>query len=314
LIWPKAECALKGKRPPGSEYRYVDCNTQCCAEDAHVGPWSPWSTCSKPCGGGIKTRTRTEMWPNPDCHGDNIPSDTILTEQSSCNNDCCPYTHTLAWSNFDSCNTRCGSGTQSRTQSATFTPAVGTAGYCHTPASVPGDGVKETRSCNVATLCELTSTTQVKVGAKVAGTSKQPFVTQSCVWNYQTGSLTVVIDNAGDFPLNSEGNKAMPLVTLSADHHNDQPWVKDNALNAISSPTAVCSDNDSTCIFGDAASPHSFRFENVAQLKASSFTAVGSSEPSLQDDLVNIHALFLDTVTGQVLGQFDLCKASLYTQ
>merc|ERR1711865_1297946 len=152
------------------------------------------------------------------------------------------------------------------------------------------------------------------------GTTKQPFVTQSCVWNYQTGSLTVVIDSGGDFPLNSERNAAVPLVTLSTPtdmgsvgartHTSDQNWVKDNLLDAPSSPPGVCSSSTSTCSFG---APHSFRFENVAKLKApASFTAVDGSAPTLQDNLPNVHAMFLDSVTGQVLGQFDLCKMSLY--
>eukprot|EP01012_Entosiphon_sulcatum_P049575 TRINITY_DN6820_c0_g1_i6.p1 TRINITY_DN6820_c0_g1~~TRINITY_DN6820_c0_g1_i6.p1 ORF type:complete len:7637 (+),score=112.47 TRINITY_DN6820_c0_g1_i6:5459-28369(+) len=95
--------------PPLSEARV--CNTTPCPIDCQVTAWSEWSTCTKSCGSGIQTRTRTVNWqasnggaPCPD-----------LSEAQSCNIQPCPTDCQMtAWSDWSDCSVPCGSGTQSR--------------------------------------------------------------------------------------------------------------------------------------------------------------------------------------------------------
>ena len=40
------------------------CNLQACATDCQLGPWTEWSACTKPCGGGSQMRTRAVVKPS----------------------------------------------------------------------------------------------------------------------------------------------------------------------------------------------------------------------------------------------------------
>ena len=62
------------------------CNNQACPVDCQVSGWSGWSGCSKSCGGGSQSRTRTiTQWPQNG--GAGCPS---LGEGQSCNTQSCP--------------------------------------------------------------------------------------------------------------------------------------------------------------------------------------------------------------------------------
>jgi|GEM_PF-1336135 len=52
--------------------------------DGKVGPWSPWSVCSAPCGGGTKIRTRPVL--TKPANGGSLPA---LTERTGCNSQAC---------------------------------------------------------------------------------------------------------------------------------------------------------------------------------------------------------------------------------
>lgn len=60
------------------------CNTHACPEDCVVGAWATWSTCTKDCGTGRKTRTRTLT--EPKFGGKACPS---ASDESPCNRLCC---------------------------------------------------------------------------------------------------------------------------------------------------------------------------------------------------------------------------------
>jgi len=76
--------------------------------------WSEWGTCSKTCGNGTKTRTRTKLVVENDdgvCNGTSMESD-------SCNPIACPAIDCVwgIWSEWGSCSTTCGDGTKTRTR------------------------------------------------------------------------------------------------------------------------------------------------------------------------------------------------------
>ena len=55
-----------------------------------AGGWSAWTgygQCSKLCGGGLKTRTRSCNSPVPACGGGQCPGSN--TDTAQCNTDCC---------------------------------------------------------------------------------------------------------------------------------------------------------------------------------------------------------------------------------
>jgi len=138
-----------------------------------VGAWSAWSECDKPCGPGVKTRTRT-FTGNCDANTKTVDTDTcnkgacctvsdwkkngpcsktcgggvqlftrtasktcpptVLAKAEPCNTDPCPCVPG-PWGNWSDCTKTCGGGTQSRTRTLT--------GTC-------GDDVQKTemRQCN----------------------------------------------------------------------------------------------------------------------------------------------------------------------
>lgn len=102
--------------PPLLETR--DCNTQACPVpptrvDCQVGPWSSWSSCTKSCGTGSQTRTRTIT--QPAANGGNSCPSTIETQQ--CNTQPCPVDCVVGpWNGWSSCSKSCGTGTQTRTR------------------------------------------------------------------------------------------------------------------------------------------------------------------------------------------------------
>ena len=78
-----------------------------------LSEWSKWTSCSRTCGTGERTRRRS-------CDGDssskdkNNPCKMILFERETCNTQKCPvYTE---WTSWSSCSTTCGGGSQERTR------------------------------------------------------------------------------------------------------------------------------------------------------------------------------------------------------
>lgn len=56
------------------------CNVECCPVDGGLTPWSQWSTCSKPCGSGMRERYRTCTEPKPLCKGKSCDEPMVIRE------------------------------------------------------------------------------------------------------------------------------------------------------------------------------------------------------------------------------------------
>jgi hypothetical protein len=91
-----------------------DCNTNPCPVNCAVTPFSQWSDCNAPCGGGQKQRVRTIVT-NAANGGTACPS---LRETENCNTaDCmCQLSN---WSNWAGCSVTCGGGVQQRMRTIT---------------------------------------------------------------------------------------------------------------------------------------------------------------------------------------------------
>lgn len=91
------------------------CNKQACGVDCVVSNWSAWSSCSRTCGGGSRSRTRTVV-SQPQNGGLACPE---LIQYDVCNTDACtgPQPCLLSdWSDFGACTKTCGGGTRTRTR------------------------------------------------------------------------------------------------------------------------------------------------------------------------------------------------------
>ena len=105
----------------------------CSPVHCQVSYWGSWSSCTRSCGGGIKTRTRRKTV-TESCGG---RCAYHLKETTTCNTHCCPVDCVYTWSAWSRC-TGCGTSTQSRT------PSIRRHSSCNGRAC-PGT---ETRSCN----------------------------------------------------------------------------------------------------------------------------------------------------------------------
>lgn len=85
------------------------------------GGWAgfgSYGACSKTCGGGTQTRSRTCTNPAPQWGGDNCPGSS--TSSQACNTHSCPIDGGWAsWGSYGSCTVTCGGGTQQRSRTCT---------------------------------------------------------------------------------------------------------------------------------------------------------------------------------------------------
>nr|XP_039268384.1 hemicentin-1-like [Styela clava] len=118
-----------GKDCIGNAERERVCGTSDCS--VSFSDWSRWTTCSKPCGGGTQTRSRS--CPKENCTPDSFGSRT--TQSRRCNSDGCDGEWT-AWSPWDVCSTTCGPGTRKRIRT------------CHGGSKCPGNDF-DNGECNL---------------------------------------------------------------------------------------------------------------------------------------------------------------------
>ena len=112
----------------GQSSETSDCNTYPCPVDGGWGSWSPYSPCSKICGGGDKERTRQCNNPIP-LHGGAVCSGES-NQIESCNLQACAKDGGWgSWSSYSPCSRTCGGGEKRRTR------------QCDNPA--PSDGGAE---------------------------------------------------------------------------------------------------------------------------------------------------------------------------
>lgn len=102
--------------------RLVDerkCNDRPCIQNCEVSEWTPYSECSKRCGGGNQTRTRYVVR-KPSPNGEECPG---LSETINCNAMPCPIDCKVSeWSDFGECSKKCGGGEKVRTRTVTAFP------------------------------------------------------------------------------------------------------------------------------------------------------------------------------------------------
>lgn len=108
---------------PGMSTQSEACNTQACPVNCVWGPWSSFTTCSVPCGGGSQTRTREEEVSAANggtaCVGP-------ATETQTCNTQLCPVNCEWdQWSQWTTCTVDCGGGTQTRSRAVGVQAANG---------------------------------------------------------------------------------------------------------------------------------------------------------------------------------------------
>ncbi|KAL9972544.1 hypothetical protein ACROYT_G018872 [Oculina patagonica] len=125
----------------GPEHDQKPCFLKICPVDGKFGDWSSFSACNKPCGGGIRARTR--QCNNPPAVFGGKPCEGPSREEQPCNTHVCPvdggYTQ---WSEFSPCSVSCGKGTKTRTRSCTNPPPSNGGKPCAAPAS-------ENAECNL---------------------------------------------------------------------------------------------------------------------------------------------------------------------
>ncbi|KAL9959837.1 hypothetical protein ACROYT_G033195 [Oculina patagonica] len=122
-----------------SEDQY--CQNNCAVQvDGNWGSWTAWSSCSKTCGSGTKSRTRKCDNPAPSGGGANCvgnPSETI-----NCFARHCPIDGGWTqWSQWSGCSLTCGGGMRSRNRACTNPPPQ------HGGKPCPGNGFEQ-QVCN----------------------------------------------------------------------------------------------------------------------------------------------------------------------
>ncbi|KAJ1190151.1 hypothetical protein NDU88_006890 [Pleurodeles waltl] len=81
-------------------------------------PWGAWSSCSKDCEMGFKSRKRTCTNPEPKNGG--LPCVGSASEYQDCNSQPCPVKGSWScWSSWSQCSTTCGGGHYQRTRTCT---------------------------------------------------------------------------------------------------------------------------------------------------------------------------------------------------
>jgi hypothetical protein len=90
------------------------------AVDCGMSPWSMYSTCSRDCDGGTRSRTRTVLIRAHDGGREcaNLKEEETCNTQSCVSIDC----RVTQWGNFDECSKMCGSGTQIRVRTILQAP------------------------------------------------------------------------------------------------------------------------------------------------------------------------------------------------
>ena len=162
--------------PPLSERR--PCNTQVCPVNCEVGEFSDFSDCTRECGGGTQTRTKTIIQ-NQVGTGAPCPE---LSNTIACNTQpCFPLDCKVGnFSDFSDCTRECGGGIQTRIRTIIRNQVGG----------APCPHLSESRPCNTG-VCP--------VDCKVSEFSDSDFseCTEECGGGTQTRTRTIIQNQIG---------------------------------------------------------------------------------------------------------------------
>uniref|UniRef100_A0A8C6QPP1 Hemicentin-1 n=1 Tax=Nannospalax galili TaxID=1026970 RepID=A0A8C6QPP1_NANGA len=119
-----------GKPCQGSDSETRHCQNKLCPVDGHWSEWSLWEECTRSCGHGNQTRTRTCS--NPSAQHGGRPCEGNAVEIIMCNIKPCPV-HGMwsTWQSWGVCSRSCGKGTQTRTRLCNDPPPSFSGSYCN---------------------------------------------------------------------------------------------------------------------------------------------------------------------------------------
>ncbi|XP_014802303.1 PREDICTED: hemicentin-1 [Calidris pugnax] len=118
-----------GRRCEGPETDVRRCHKQPCPVDGNWSEWGLWEECSKSCGQGNRTRTRTCS--NPPAQHGGKPCDGSAVDSVMCNIRPCPVDGAWSsWLPWAPCSETCGQGTQTRLRLCTSPPPSHGGSHC----------------------------------------------------------------------------------------------------------------------------------------------------------------------------------------
>ncbi len=151
---------------PGATYTanagvtlYAIWAANCSSTKLSCGNWGNWGTCSKKCGTGTQSRTRTcnnvSTYTGEVCSANTAAANT--TQSQNCNTmTCCSKTYVScgnygAWS---ACSLKCGTGTQKRTRTCGNYSSYDNS-YCS--ANTVASNTTQSQNCNTMSCCSATT-------------------------------------------------------------------------------------------------------------------------------------------------------------
>ncbi|XP_034866567.1 hemicentin-1 isoform X2 [Mirounga leonina] len=118
-----------GKPCQGSDSEMRNCQRKLCPVDGSWSEWSPWEECTRSCGRGNRTRTRTCN--NPSAQYGGRPCEGNAIEIIMCNIRPCPVHGAWGtWQPWSACSESCGKGAQIRTRLCNNPPPSFDGSYC----------------------------------------------------------------------------------------------------------------------------------------------------------------------------------------